>query len=262
MSFQRDPNGPHPDAPGTPRAEVSSRLNTTVSTVIHFFTSLATDAWTELRGWSLVKKLGVFTGLLLVLLITLLVDVPSIFTLRQWAADSGTGFVWVFCALYVVITQFPIPRTFLTLASGILFGPWLGTVVALGSTTASAAISLLIVRGLLGGWMRPRLTHPAVARINDRLRHRGWLAVTSLRMIAAVPFSILNYAAALTSVPFLAFVGATAVGSAPGTIATVVLGDAFVGSGSISAALFTVALAGLGLLGIFLDHRLPVKSVK
>lgn len=236
--------------------------NTALSAVFHFFNSLSRDAWAEFRSWPLWKKLVVIGGLIGVALITIVMELPSIITLRNWAGESGSAFVWFFCALYVVVTQFPIPRTFLTLASGLLFGPWLGTAVALGSTTVSAAISLLIVRGLLGDWMAPRLTHPAVSRINIRLEQRGWLAITSLRMIAAVPFSILNYVAALTSVPLVAFTVATAIGSAPGTVATVVLGNAFVDSGSLTAVSITLLLAGLGVLGIILDQRLPVKSGK
>lgn len=249
-------------SPGTTRATVSGRLNTSFSSAFHFLTSLATDAWGDLRRWPRWKKVFVLTAVIVAVAVTVVVDVPSITTLRDWADSAGPAFVWLFVGLYVVITQFPIPRTVLTLASGVLFGPWQGTLIALGSTTVSAALSLLIVRGLLGGWMRPRLTHPAVARINARLRDRGWLAIASLRMIAAVPFSLLNYVAALTSVPLLAFTVATAVGSAPGTIATVVLGDAVVGSGSATAVVFTLALACLGVVGLILDRRLPVKSGK
>ena len=77
---------------------------------------------------------------------------------------------------------------------GILFGTGRGILIALTATTVSAVISLLIVRTLLRDWVEPRLTHPAVESINRRLEERGWLAILSLRMIAAVPFSIMNYA--------------------------------------------------------------------
>ena len=262
MSFESG-STPHSGGQSDKRPEnASSRIDSALGSVIHFFSTLFSDAWNEVREWSRAKKLLALGGIAVVVIITIVVDIPSITTLRTWAESSGPLFVWLFCGLYVLLTQFPIPRTFLTLASGILFGPWLGTLVALGSTTISAVISFMIVRGLLGEWMKPRLSHPAVERINVRLKHRGWLAITSLRMIAAVPFSILNYVAALTSVPLLAFTIATAVGSAPGTIAAVVLGDAFVSSGSGTALIFTVLLAGLGIVGIFLDQRLPVKSEK
>lgn len=243
-------------------ADTSGRLNTPISTVFHFFSSLFHDALRSVAQWSAWKKIAVSVVIVAIISVTFLVDVPPISVYRDWANNAGDAFVLVFCAFYILITQFPIPRTVLTLASGVLFGPVLGSFVALGSTTVSAVISLLIVRGLLGDWMAPRLTHPAVSRINTRLEQRGWLAITSLRMIAAIPFSILNYVAALTSVPVFSFAIATLIGSAPGTIVTVVLGDAVIGSGNWTAVAFTVFLAILGVLGIFLDQKMPVKPGK
>ncbi len=136
----------------------------------------------------MAKKISVFALGILFILTTILVDIPSIETLRSWADNAGSAFVILFAFLYIGITQFPIPRTLLTLSAGVLFGSIKGIVIALTCTTISAVISLLIIRTLLGEWMEPRLTHPAVSGINSRLRHRGWLAVASLRMIAGVPF--------------------------------------------------------------------------
>lgn len=243
-------------------AELAGRLNTPIATIFHFFSSLFKDAVSSILHWSLTKKVLVSLALIVILAVTFLVDVPPVSVYREWGHNAGDAFILLFCAFYILVTQFPIPRTFLTLASGILFGPIVGSIVALGSTTLSAVISLVIVRRLLGDWMAPRLTHPAVSRINTRLEHRGWLAITSLRMIAAVPFSILNYVAALTSVPVLSFAVATLIGSAPGTIVTAVLGDAVTGSGNWTAVAFSVFLAVLGVFGIFLDQKMPVKPGK
>lgn len=185
-------------------------------------------------------------------------DLPTLATLRQWSEHLGPHFPWVFWLFYVLITQFPIPRTIFTLSSGILFGPWVGIFIALSATAVSAAISLSMVRELLGNWVRPRLTHPAVTKINERLALRGWLAVLSLRMIAGVPFSILNYAAAFSSVRLLPFVFATFLGSAPGTIATVVFGDTLAGSMNPKVMMVSGILLLLGIFGLWLDSRIPL----
>ena len=71
----------------------------------------------------------------------------------------------------------------------------------------------------------------------------------------------MNYAAALTSVPLGMFTMATLVGSAPGTVVTVVLGDALTGDVDPVVVTLTVWLAVLGLAGLAVDHRLPVKPV-
>ncbi|WKD59283.1 TVP38/TMEM64 family protein [Corynebacterium caspium] len=223
-----------------------------------FLRNLIVDSTRAWQAWSVLKKLLITLILLVVLLSVWYFDFPSVALLRQWADGTGTWFIFVFWAAYVFITQFPIPRTFLTLASGILFGPLLGILITLSATTVSAVISLLIVRRILGDWMTPRLQHPAVAGINERLRQRGWLAVGSLRMIAGIPFSILNYTVALTSVKVMPFAVATFVGSAPGSIATVFLGDTLTGQANPLIMMATIILACLGLAGLLLDKRLPL----
>lgn len=229
-------------------------------TIWDFSVGVMRDAAASIRSWPLWRKLVI--GLLVVgmIIITFTVKVPSLATMNAWAAGTGQWFVMVFVFGYVVVTQFPIPRTIFTLSSGVLFGPWLGIVVALTATTVSAAVSLSVVRYLLGDWMAPRLAHPAVAGINARLRARGWLAVTSLRMIAGVPFSVLNYAAALTSVPLVGFTVATLVGSAPGTIATVFLGNTLTGKADPTIMVITVCLTCVGVLGLVFDRKLPVRE--
>lgn len=231
------------------------------SMFVDFLRSVSRDAWYAIIAWPLWKKMLVACATIVTALIVIYTDI-DLTTLRAWSAQAGAWFPALFFILYVGVTQLPIPRTIFTLSAGVLFGPWLGVTLALTATTASAALSLLIVRRLLGEWMRPCLKHPAVAGIDARLRERGWLAVLSLRMIAGVPFSILNYVAALTSVKLLPFSTATAVGSAPGTIATVVFGAALTGEADPRVLAFTVVLCVLGFAGLTLDARMPVQNIK
>ncbi|MDY6049614.1 MAG: TVP38/TMEM64 family protein [Corynebacterium sp.] len=237
-----------------------SRLRLYLISVVDFAWGTLNAAIRSVRDWPWWKKLLITVALVAAVIITVGTDIPSLARLRSWADQTGSWFPLLFALAYIVITQLPIPRTLLTLSSGILFGPGLGILIALVATTISAAISLTIVRAGLGAWMAPRLNHPAIAPINARLKARGWLAITSLRMIAGVPFSILNYAAALTSVRLIPFVTATAVGSAPGTIALVILGDTLTGQADPRLLAVTVILLLVGLSGLLLDARLPVAA--
>ncbi|AZA13591.1 TVP38/TMEM64 family inner membrane protein YdjZ [Corynebacterium choanae] len=195
-----------------------------------------------------------------VILVTTTVRLPGLEDLRAYATATGPWFPVLFLLGYILLTQFPIPRTIFTLSAGIIFGPVLGIVIVLTGTTISAALSLTMVRYLLRDAIAPLLTHPAVDTINARLQRRGWLAIISLRMIAAVPFSILNYCAALTAVPVSMFALGTLLGSAPGSIATVVIGDALLGHTDPRLLLITVALFILGSAGLYLDQKLPVNQ--
>lgn len=189
-----------------------------------------------------------------------LLDVPPLSTLREWADTLGPWFPVVFWLLYVLITQFPIPRTLMTVSAGILFGTVRGILIAITATTVSAVISLLIVRTLLRDWIAPRLTHPAVERVNQRLEQRGWLAILSLRLIAAVPFSVLNYAAALTRVPVVPFAAATLIGSVPGTVLVTIFGDTLTGQANPVVIAVMAVLAAVGIAGLIIDARLPARK--
>ena len=189
-----------------------------------------------------------------------LLEVPPLGVLRTWAEHTGPWFPVLFWGFYVLITQFPIPRTIMTLSAGILFGAFWGVALAITATTASAVLSLVVVRGLLRDWIAPRLTHPSVEVINRHLEQRGWLAVASLRMIAVVPFSIMNYAASLTRVRVLPFAAATFAGSLPGTVGTVLFGDTLTGRANPAVIAVTVVLAVVGVAGLLVDALLPTRN--
>ncbi len=218
-----------------------------------FVRGLLADGWATVRSWSPLRWFGTILVASALGAAFIFINVPDLASLRAAAANLGGWFVVALWAGYVVFTLFPLPRTIWTVAAGLLLGPWLGMTVALSALTVSAGISFLAVRHLLGGWLTPRLTHPTIAMINAHLARRGWYAVANLRMVAGVPFSLLNYVAGLTAIPLGQFLAATALGSIPTTALGVFFGDALTGrpSGWILAAM--AGLAAIGLAGIARD---------
>ncbi|KXB55272.1 SNARE-like domain protein [Corynebacterium sp. CMW7794] len=221
-----------------------------------FVRTVLADAARTIQGWSLKHWLQAVFILGIVVAFIVFVDVPDLSTLRSWATHCDPWFPIVFWLAYVTLTLFPLPRTIWTVAAGILFGPVEGLLLALTALSVSAAISFLVVRRLLGDWMHPRLVHPAVFKLNAHLERRGWFAIASLRMVAGVPFSILNYAAALTPVPFLQFLLATALGSIPTTAMGVFFGETLTTGLNPWAITATVVLAAVGIAGLVLDAKL------
>ena len=212
----------------------------------------------DVRITPTVKKVLLGLAVIVGVIVTLFVDVPTVATIRQWSIDAGDWFPIAYFLLYVALTQFPIPRTVFTLASGILFGPVLGFLLAITATTVSALVSLLIVRFLARDWFRTLLTNRRLIQLDHRLEQRGWLTVLSLRMIAGVPFSFLNYACGLSSIRVVPYIIATAIGSAPNTLAVVLLGDALLVGFDVRFAVATGILLLLGVAGLGLDATFPV----
>jgi uncharacterized membrane protein YdjX (TVP38/TMEM64 family) len=196
---------------------------------------------------------AVIAGLIAV---ALLIPLPTAVQMRDWATSVGPWFPLAFLAAHIVVTVLPFPRTAFTLAAGLLFGPLLGITLAVVASTASAVIALLLVRA--AGWQLSRLVrHQAVETVDARLCDRGWIAVMSLRLIPAVPFSVLNYAVGASAIRVLPYTLATLAGMLPGTAAVVILGDAL--TGHVSPLLFLVSLCtgivGLALLAYEIRHH-------
>ena len=186
--------------------------------------------------------------------VVLLVPLPTAVQLRDWATSLGVWFPLAFFAAHIVVTVFPFPRTAFTLAAGLLFGPALGVGIAVVASALSALLALLLVRAL--GWQFSKLvSHPALATVDARLRARGWQAIFSLRMIPAVPFSVLNYAAGASAVRVMPYLWATLAGLIPGTTAVVFLGDALTGNVSPLLILVSVCTAAVGIAGLVYEVR-------
>lgn len=211
--------------------------------------ALLADLATGWRRLPVTLRIGL--PLLLVLLVAagLLLPVPDAATLRDHLAAAGGWAPLTYLALMVSATQLPVPRTVWTVVAGLLFGAGTGSLLALVGLVLSAGISLLLVRRLGRDLVRRGSDLRQVAALQDRLEQRGWISVLGLRMIPAVPFSLLNYACGLSRIPMAPYLTATLAGSAPNTVATVAATDVLVTGGSPWALGVTAvtALLGLGL---------------
>ncbi|MBB5916306.1 putative membrane protein YdjX (TVP38/TMEM64 family) [Nocardia transvalensis] len=187
--------------------------------------------------------------------VALLAPHPAPQQIRDWADSVGPLLPLVFFAVHAIVTVAPFPRTVLTFSAGLLFGPALGIGLAVAATTVSAALALLLVRALDRDQVAARLTHPAVRAVDRRLERRGWLAVGSLRLIAPVPFSIINYCAGLSSIRMLPYLVATFVGIIPGTVGVVVLGDALTGRTEPGFLVLSGICITIGVVGLIVDAR-------
>jgi uncharacterized membrane protein YdjX (TVP38/TMEM64 family) len=232
------------------RPVVLGAVNTVVSTVRALRAALTATASSVSRR----RLLTTLAVIVILVAVALLVPLPTAVQLRDWATSVGPWFPLAFLVAHIVVTVFPFPRTAFTLAAGLLFGPVLGVPLAVFAATTSAVIALLVVRA--AGWQLNRLVrHPRIESLDVRLRDRGWPAIVSMRLIPAVPFSVLNYAAGVSAVRLLPYTLATLAGLLPGTAAVVILGDAL--TGNISPLLFLVSFctASVGVAGLVYEVR-------
>lgn len=206
-------------------------------------------------GVSRRRLLTVVAAIVILVAVALLVPLPTALQLRDWATSVGPWFPLAFLAAHIVSTVFPFPRTAFTLAAGLLFGPALGIPLAVTAASISAVIALLLVRAA-GLQLNRLVRHPRLLSLDARLGARGWPTVLSMRLIPAVPFSVLNYAAGASAVRVLPYTLATLGGLLPGTSAVVILGDALTGNVSPLLVLISACTASVGMAGLVHEVRM------
>jgi uncharacterized membrane protein YdjX (TVP38/TMEM64 family) len=144
-------------------------------------------------------------------------------SLGAWAPIASIGL------MLTEAVAVPVPVTIVMVANGLVFGVWTGALVSLAGGLAGALAAYAIGRHF-GRVVVERLVPAAGLRAVDGLMARyGRWALVLARWIPGVPGDPMSYAAGLTRTPFLVFLGLTAVGLVPATLATALLGDQIAG---------------------------------
>lgn len=140
---------------------------------------------------------------------------------------AGALGVVAFAAVYLLSPLLLLPASVLTLGAGFLYGRLYGTLLVSPASVAVAAIAFLLGRTLLRGRVEKRIAgDKRFAAIDKAVAENGFKIVFLLRLSPVIPFNLLNYALGVTRVPFLTYLGASAVGMLPGTFLYVSLGAA------------------------------------
>jgi uncharacterized membrane protein YdjX (TVP38/TMEM64 family) len=162
---------------------------------------------------------------------------------------SGFGFLApaVHVAVYAVGTTALLPATLFTLIGAVLFGKVLGTVYNLVGATSGAALSFLVGRYLGRDFAARLLRGKKMRRLDAKAEDHGFILISYLRL-AYFPFAPLNYAAGLTRIRFLDFVGGSALGMLPGMLLFTCFLDELANLGSASDLLASRFLIPLTLL--------------
>jgi uncharacterized membrane protein YdjX (TVP38/TMEM64 family) len=138
--------------------------------------------------------------------------------------DAGGGLapvVFVVVSASLTLVSFPAPL--LAGASGLLFGTAEGTVLSLIAATLGATAAHQLARHAVGPALALRRTGRFSALV-ERLHARSFVSMLYARILPAMPFALVSYAAGVAAVPLRPFVAATVVGAAPRAFAYTALG--------------------------------------
>lgn len=118
-----------------------------------------------------------------------------------WFSGLGASAPAAFVLVYVLLTVALVPNSFLTIASGALFGLFWGTVYSFVASVLGAIAAFLAARHLVRDRMAGRIVRdPRFQRIDRALCRDGLRVVLLIRLSPVFPFSLLNYALGLSRV--------------------------------------------------------------
>jgi len=140
--------------------------------------------------------------------------------IRAWGPWAALGSI----VLMVVHSFLPFPSELITLANGMVFGPWWGSVITWIGAMLGAIATFGLVRLLGRPFVYRMLSEQQVKRLSDWSSRQGGVALLTGRLIPVIAFNLLNYAAALTSISWWTFIWATGLGILPLTILLNVFG--------------------------------------
>jgi uncharacterized membrane protein YdjX (TVP38/TMEM64 family)/Fe-S oxidoreductase len=174
--------------------------------------------------------------------------------LRELIAAYGALAPAIYILIYSLAPVLFLPGLPITIAGGIMFGPFWGVVYTITGATIGASLAFLTARYVARDWVAAKLSGPRWAKLDSEVEQHGWKVVAFTRLIPAFPFNLLNYAFGLTKVPFAHYVIATFVCMLPACIAFIVFSSSILDlvRGNISPA----SLLGIGL--IVLVSLIPV----
>ncbi|MGC5018113.1 TVP38/TMEM64 family protein [Micromonospora sp. DT47] len=146
-----------------------------------------------------------------------------------------------------------VPRTFVTLASGAIFGPLEGAAYALGAALLAAAIGFAVGR-VLGREFVAERVRGRLARLDGWFARQSVLGVITVRLLPIAGFGLISYGYGTTGARVLPFLAGSVIASAPTAFGYAAIGAAVSSPGHVNW--YAAAPASLGLIAsAVLVHR-------
>ncbi len=145
--------------------------------------------------------------------------------MNDWVQANLWLAVLAYMVFYALAVSISVPGAlWFTIGAGFLFGPFVGTGVAVFGATVGATIIFLAARYAFADWARAKFPG-YIKKLQDGFKQDAFSYVMILRLIPALPFFGINIATAVLNVPVRAYFFGTLVGVVPGAYVYATLGN-------------------------------------
>lgn len=165
-------------------------------------------------------------------------------------------------ALYILQSALALPGPLvMSIAAGAVFGVVMGSIYCLVAATVGASLAFLGTRYLFRDAVRKKF-EAQLEKVNLELEKEGLRHLLFLRLLPLFPFTLINIAAGLTSMPLRTFLIGTAIGILPPTFVFCNAGASLVSIENVHEILSLRILGSFVLLGFFALAPVVYRKVK
>jgi len=143
---------------------------------------------------------------------------------KRHILDAGPWGVLVSIGLMVAHSFVPFPSEVITIANGMVYGVFWGTVISWVGAMLGALVAFGISRKLGQKHVERFMHRRHMDRAEQMIDEYGTGALLFVRLIPVFSFNLINYLVGLTKVPLWTFIWTTAIGMLPMTILMSVMG--------------------------------------
>jgi len=133
--------------------------------------------------------------------------------------------IYVFCSFFFIPLLIP-----LNIASGALYGAYIGTLISIVGVILGCVASTISVRHVFKGMRGMVEKRPTAQKALQQIDRHGTMAVILIRLAFVIPYLFQNIVLAMTSIGVFRLAALTAIGSLPGAAIY-----SFLGAGLVQA---------------------------
>jgi uncharacterized membrane protein YdjX (TVP38/TMEM64 family) len=180
----------------------------------------------------------------------------------SYAQDKFFLAIIFFSLTYILVTALSLPgATILTLAGGMIFGAFTGTLITVISATFGATLAFLSARFLFGNWVLKKY-EKQLGAFNKGITENGFSYLLFLRLVPMFPFFLINLAMGVTKIRTRDFFLASIIGMLPGSFVYCNAGTQLASINSLNDLVSTRVLVSFFLLGCLALVPLVYKKVR
>tara|TARA_B100002003_G_scaffold52566_1_gene47765 strand:+ start:1295 stop:1987 length:693 start_codon:yes stop_codon:yes gene_type:complete len=214
----------------------------TRSQLVFRFSLLAIVALLMAAIWFLLRNLGM----------------PASFTpsvLSDWFSSQGAlGPVLLLLLMILAVVVGPIPTLPISAASGLVYGMFQGTVIAVVGALAGSLVAFYLARVLGRDAVQQKLENNPVFSARGSQRFL-FIAVFLTRLIPLFSFALISYAAGVTAIHLWRYALATLLGMLPMTFVFAGLGHTFELNPTLTVVAAATVLLVMSTLPLYLRRR-------